>query len=98
MAVAITANPGTEPEEQRHIPVAPGKGVLQIRCHLGQQRGYDIEQILAEKIQTPGNFIPHARLFQLQLAGEPQQLDFIAQRADQLLLLARRPARRFELE
>ena len=72
----------------------PGKRSI----HLGEQLRHHVEQVLVEEIQAPGDLLRDGGFLQLELPGEPEQLDFIRQRLDQFLALAIRPARRFELE
>jgi hypothetical protein len=49
-------------------------------------------------MQAPGHLLLDARLFQADLAGEPEQVDLVAEVVDQGDAFARRPARRFEID
>ena len=62
-----------------------------------EQQRHGLEQRFAEKVQTPGHFLRHRRLLTAQLATHPEQLDFIAERADERAPLARRPPGRLQI-
>src|SRR5207247_1751246 len=88
IAVAIPADPGAELEEGRHgerrVRIGPRQRTLQ----LVPQLGHDVEQVLGDEVQPPGELLLHRRLLEAQLAGEPQQLDLRAEVVDQGAALA----------
>src|SRR3989454_9032076 len=61
------------------------------------QLGHDVEQILVDEIQAPGELLGHGGLLEPQLPRQPQQLDLRAETVDQGEALPRGPARRLEV-
>src|SRR5215469_8405241 len=77
-----------------------GFGIVahQRRFELFLELGDLIEERLLEEMQPPRHLLRDRRLLETQLAGQPQKIDLIAQARFELAALARRPARRFELD
>ena len=98
IAVAISADPGSELQEQRDIHALAGELMRERALDFGEYLRHHIEEVLVEKIKTPGHLLLDGWFGQLELAGEPQEFDLIAHGTDQLLPLAIRPARRFEIK
>jgi hypothetical protein len=63
----------------------------------GEHLRREIEEILGEEMQAPGDLVLDGRLLEMQFAGEPQELDLIADGADAAGALAIGPARGFEI-
>ena len=76
----------------------PGNCLAKALCSLGEHLRHHVEQVLVEEIQSPGHLLLDRGLLELELARQPEQLDLIAERVDELAALAVGPARRLELE
>jgi len=77
----------------RNLGVVPGKRGLEPI----EDVEHPFEQHLAEEVDAPGDLLVDGRLAQAQLAGQPEQVDLVAQRANQALAFPRRPARLLEV-
>ena len=98
VAVPVAADPRGEAEEGGRLD--PGLGIMPDQ-RLGQPliaRVRRLEQGLVEEVQPPGDLVLQARPVDAQLAGHPQDLDLVADLPDQMVALARGPARRLHLD
>src|SRR5215212_8899172 len=64
---------------------------------LFQQVGHRLEQCFVEEVQRPEDLLGHSGLGKAELAGQPEQLDFVLKSVDQSLTLSWGPTRRFKI-
>ena len=69
----------------------------QRQLQLAVKLGDALEQGLLEEVETPGHFLLDFWPLQANLAGQPEQVDLVAQVLDQGLAFSRRPAVGLEL-
>ena len=98
VAVAVAADPRAEAEHHRQLQRLAGELLRERGLDAAVELRHDVEQVLVEEVQAPGHFLIDRGLVELQLAGEPQQLDLVADRAGEVLALAVGPARRLQVE
>src|SRR5438132_1101084 len=97
VAVPVTADPRSALEEGADLPALVRIGVVQRALQLLLQLRYDVEEILVDEIQPPGELLGDGGLLEPQLARQPQQFDLGAETVDQAQALPRGPARRLEV-
>src|SRR2546430_2745021 len=97
VAVPVAADPRPALEEGTDLPALARIGVMQRALQLLLQLRHDVEQVLVDEIQAPGELLGDGGLLEPQLPSQPQQLDLGAETVDQGETLPRRPARRLEV-
>src|SRR6478609_5201840 len=83
IAVAVSAYPRTKLEKTRHVEALARIVTRERALQLVEQQWHGFEQRLAEKVQSPRDFLCDRGFFEPQLAAHPQQLDIVPERENE---------------
>ena len=97
IAVAVAADPRAKLKKRRYLELLVRIMLLERALEGGEQIRREIENRLRKEVLPPGDFMFDGRLFEMQLARQPQEFDLIAHRPPSAFALAIGPARRFEI-